>query len=48
MDLNNLFDVEDRTELYKFVKEINEIEGVSDVILGERKNVKYFDFDLVN
>ena len=39
------FDVEDRTELYKFVKEINEIEGVSDVILGERENVKYFDLD---
>ena len=26
-------------------KEINEIEGVSDVILGERENVKYFDLD---
>lgn len=39
------FDVEDRSELFSFVKDINQIDGVSDVILGDRESVKYFDLD---
>lgn len=39
------FDMEDRSELFSFVKDINSINGVTDVILGDRESVKYVDFD---
>ena len=39
------FDIEDKQHLYKFVKDINNIPNVTDVILGNRERVKYLDLD---
>lgn len=42
---HTFFDIERYDEIYAMAKDINNIKGVTDVILGDREIVKYTDFD---